>query len=178
MTVDRAMFHRLRSAFPTGVTIVTTLDSDGNPKGLTLQAFLFVSSEPPLVLVSLDATSRTLGLLHEQTGFVVNFLSAGRERLSNLFASKDEDKFASVQWRGSPVSKGAPILYADVVAYAECTVTRAITAGDHQLFLASVDGGEFIGGRPLMYFRRTYAAWPAADAVTPAPDAWDDYSNW
>lgn len=178
MTVDRAMFHRLRSSFPTGVTIVTTVDAHGTPKGLTLQAFLFVSSEPPLVLVSLDATSRTLELMREGSGFVVNFLSAGRESLSNLFASKEEHKFASVQWRASDVAKRAPILYADVVAYAECVVSREITAGDHLMFLASVEGGEFIGGRPLMYFRRTYASWPAPDAVTPAPDAWDDYSNW
>jgi len=174
------MFHRLRSAFPTGVTIVTTVDGDGTPKGLTLQAFLFVSSEPPLVLVSLDATSRTLGMLREHGSFVVNFLSAGRESLSTLFASKGEDKFASVQWRASEIAKGAPIMYADVVAYAECVISREIAAGDHQLFLASVDGGEFFGGRPLMYFRRTYAPWPAGEAITPtpAPDAWDDYGNW
>ena len=153
------MFHRLRSAFPTGVTVVTTVDRDGAPKGLTLQAFLFVSSEPPLVLVCLDATSRTLGLLREHGSFVVNFLSSGRESLSNLFASKEEDKFASVQWRGSGIAKGAPILFADVVAYAECVISREIAAGDHQIFLASVDGGEFIGGLPLMYFRRTYGTW-------------------
>jgi flavin reductase (DIM6/NTAB) family NADH-FMN oxidoreductase RutF len=180
MAVDRDTFRRLMSAFPTGVTVITTLDRADEPKGLTLQAFVAISSEPPLLLVSLDASSRTVAPLREHGAFVVNFLSEGREALSNRFASKDEDKFSGISWRTSDVAKRAPILFGDVVAYAECVITQEIPAGDHLLFLASVEGGEFLGGRPLMYFRRTYAPWPADKVVTatPAPDAWADYTDW
>jgi flavin reductase (DIM6/NTAB) family NADH-FMN oxidoreductase RutF len=180
MTVDRDTFRRLRSAFPTGVTVITTVAGDGEPRGLTLQAFVAVSTEPPLILVSLEANSRTLVAIRDHGAFVVNFLSEGREQLSNRFASKEEEKFAGVNWRASHVAKGSPILTADVVAYAECHVAREIDGGDHQLFLGMVVGGEFLGGRPLMYYRRTYAAWPEGKVIvpTPAPDAWRDYTDW
>lgn len=147
-------------SFPTGVVIVTTVDSSAAPKGLTTQSFISVSSEPPLLLVSVDKTSRTLPVLRSTKAFVVNFLAAGREGLSARFASKDEDKFAGVAWQPSPAAKGSPILLADSVAYAACLVSREIEAGDHWLFLAGVEECAVLAGAPLLYYRRTYAAWP------------------
>src|SRR5205814_5534417 len=117
------------------------------------------------LLISLDRTSRTLDALERHGAFVVNFLAAGRERLSNKFASKDEDKFTDVKWRPSSVARGAPVLAEDAVAYAECNITQKIAAGDHWLFLASVDGGEATDRTPLMYFRRTYSAWSSETVV-------------
>ena len=49
MPVDRDAFFQIMSAFPTGVAIVTTLDSDGVPRGLTTNAVTSVSAEPPIL---------------------------------------------------------------------------------------------------------------------------------
>src|SRR2546423_12988019 len=92
--VDRATFRELAGAFPTGVTIVTTVDERGVPRGLTTQAFIGLSTEPPLVLVSLDRTSRTLASIRRSGSFVVNVLKRGSEEVSTLFATKADDKFA------------------------------------------------------------------------------------
>jgi flavin reductase (DIM6/NTAB) family NADH-FMN oxidoreductase RutF len=180
MPLDRETFRRVMSAFPTGVTIVTTLGPDGEPRGLTMQAFLAVSTEPPLVVVSLDATSRTLDALERHGAFVVNFLAAGREYLSNRFASKAEDKFADVNWRPATPARGAPVLVDDIVAHTDCVVTQKIAAGDHRLFLAAVEDGETTDRTPLMYFRRAYSAWPREAAVTAprAPEEWPSYTDW
>ena len=158
--VDRAQFFAIMGAFPTGVTIVTTLDSDGQPKGLTSNAVCSVSAEPPLMLVCVDKHSNTLAALRERKHFVVNYLSSGRGELSNLFASKEPDEFAHVSWR--PAANGMPWLHTDSIAHAECTITQEIEAGDHYVFLGLVEGGHppAPGTRPLMYFRRTYATWP------------------
>ena len=147
-------------AFPTGVTIVTTVGDDGVPKGLTTQSFMSVSTAPPLLLVSLDNTSRTLRALLGSKAFVVNYLAADRGELATRFASKGEDKFSGVVSRPSAAAKGSPILAADSVAYAECLVTRTVEAGDHTLILASVEDGAVLAGTPLLYYRRTYAGWP------------------
>lgn len=157
--LDRAQFFAIMGAFPTGVTIVTTLDSDGQPKGLTSNAVCSVSAEPPLMLVCVDKHSNTLAPLRDRKRFVVNYLSAGRGELSNLFASKEPDKFAHVSWR--PAANGMPLLHTDSIAHAECTITQEIEAGDHYVFLAQVDGGHppAPGTHPLMYFRRTYGTW-------------------
>ena len=78
MPVDASAFRSLMGSFPTGIVIVTTLDEAGAAKGLTTQSFISVSTAPPLLLVSLDRTSRTLKALLASGAFVVNFLAADR----------------------------------------------------------------------------------------------------
>lgn len=160
MPVSRELFRAISGSFPTGVLIVATLDERGEPKGLTTQAYMGLSTEPPLVLISIDKTSRTLRALQPRRSFVINFLKTGAEDLATLFASKSEDKFADVRWEPAPAAEGAPILRAASLAYAACKVLEIHDAGDHILFVASVEAGEALGGTPLMYYKRTYAAWP------------------
>ena len=159
--VDRELYRAIASAFPTGVTVVTVIDAGGRPRGLTSQAFIALSTEPPLMLVSVDRTSRTLVVLQHARAFVINFLKAGAEELSTRFASKADDKFRDVPWVPSSLANGAPILRDHIVAFAECTVEEVHEVGDHVMFIGRVIGGQSSDGVPLMYYRRTYAAWPA-----------------
>ncbi len=160
MPVDRERFRSLAGSFPTGVTIITARAPDGTPRGLTTQSFIGLSTEPPLMLVSIDKTSRTLAALLGARGFVINFLKTGAEEVSTVFASKSDDKFAGVAWRPSDVADGAPILVDAVHAYAECLTDRTLEAGDHVVIIGRVEGGAVLGGTPLLYYRRTYAGWP------------------
>lgn len=164
--VDRELFRAIAGAFPTGVTVVTTIGPDGRPRGLTSQAFVALSTEPPLMLVSVDRSSRTLAALKETRTFVINFLKAGAEDLSTRFATKADDKFKDVPWVPSALAHGAPILRDHIVAFAECQVEEVHEVGDHFMFIGRVVGGQSSDGVPLMYYRRTYAAWPAE---SPAP---------
>jgi flavin reductase (DIM6/NTAB) family NADH-FMN oxidoreductase RutF len=169
MPVDRATYRDLAGAFPSGVAIVTTVDERGTPRGLTTQAFLGLSTEPPLVLVSLDRASRTLAALRRSGSFVVNVLRSGSEELSTRFATKADDKFDGVRWIPSTVAGGAPVLVDAATAFIECTVADVIEKGDHVMFIGSVESGRFVGGPPLLYYRRTYAAWPEETPAPPIP---------
>jgi flavin reductase (NADH) len=162
---DTAQFFAIMGAFPTGVTIITTLDADGQPRGLTSNAVCSVSADPPLLLVCVDRRSRTLTALVERGQFVVNFLVAERGDLSNRLASKEPDKFAGVSWR--PAGNSLPWLHADSLAHAECTIVQTIQAGDHVIVVGRVDDGQPPppGSAPLMYFRRGYGTWPSSDGV-------------
>ena len=164
--VERDLYRAIAGAFPTGVTIVTAIDAAGQPRGLTSQAFIALSTDPPLMLVSVDRTSRTLPALQHARAFVINFLRAGAEELSTRFASKADDKFKDVPWVPSSLANGAPILRDHIVAFAECTVEEVHEVGDHVMFIGRVVGGTSSDGVPLIYYRRTYAAWPAE---SPAP---------
>jgi len=167
MPVPRDIYRRLSGSFPTGVIVVTTRDPGGEPKGLTTQSFIGLSTEPPLMLVAIDKTARTLPALKHTGSFVLNFLKVGAEDVATRFASKADDKFAGIPWRPSSVAKGAPILHEHALAYAECTVVQEIESGDHWIFIGSVDGGADLGGTPLTYYRRIYAGWPED---RPAPE--------
>lgn len=172
MPVTRDLFRAISSSFPTGVVILATLDEHGEPKGLTSQAYIGLSTEPPLMLVSIDRTSRTLAALLKHRAFVINFLKTGAEDVATLFASKSEDKFRNLRWEPAPQAGGAPILRALSLAYAACRVTQMYEGGDHLMFVGSVEAGETFGGTPLMYYKRAYAAWPEerpAPAVEGSP---------
>lgn len=164
MPVELDLFRNLVGSFPTGVTVVTALDADGTPRGLTSNAFSSVSANPPLLLVCVDKRSQTLPALEHSGAFVVNFLKAGRDEISNRFASKDPDKFRDLAWDTSALAKGAPILKDDVIAYAECVTWQAIEAGDHWVYLGQIEGGAVLDDEaPLMYYRRQYAAWTGGE---------------
>jgi flavin reductase ActVB len=149
-------FFAIMSRFATGVAIVTTLDAGGEPKGLTSSAVCSVSASPPLLLVCVDRTSRTLPTLLERGEWVVNFLGADRHAISALFAGKGDDKFRHVRWR--PALNGMPWLYDDALSHAACRTVETIEAGDHIVFIGRVEAGEVTPGmeQPLVYYQRTY----------------------
>jgi flavin reductase (DIM6/NTAB) family NADH-FMN oxidoreductase RutF len=158
VAVLRDEFFAIMSAFPTGVAVVTTLDAEREPRGLTTNALCSVSAEPPLLLICVDRESRTLPALRHSGRFVVNFLAQHRDELARLFASKADDKFAGVDWE--PGLGGMPCLRADSLAYAECVVEQELEAGDHVIFTGLVVEGlapdpESV---PILYFRRSYSS--------------------
>ena len=170
MTIDRQSFFDVMASFPSGVAIVTTADEDGVPRGLTTTAVCSVSADPPTILVCVDLGSRTLAALRDRGSFVVNFMGEGRSELCLLFASKVEDKFASVSWRST--DSGLPLLHADVLAWAECATLHELEVGDHVLFVARVDDGGVQPelGPPLMYYRRSWGVWsPVHEPEEPDP---------
>jgi flavin reductase (DIM6/NTAB) family NADH-FMN oxidoreductase RutF len=164
--VDRETFIDIMASYPAGVAIVTTLDADGTPRGLTTTAVSSVSAEPPLLLVCVDRMSRTLPALRAGH-FVVNFLREGRAELARLFASKRDDKFENVAWRRS--ASGMPILEDDALAWAECVTVHELTPGDHFVLLGQIEEGAGAASdedAPLMYYRRSWGVWrPAPRAI-------------
>jgi len=162
MAVGREEFVSIMSAFPTGIAIVTTLDEGGRPRGLTTNAICAVSADPPMLLVCVDKTSRTLAALRHANRFVVNFMSDGRADLCALFASKAEDKFADVRWE--PGLGGVPCLTEDALAYAECLTEQELEAGDHLILIGLVESGTAPDPErvPILYFRRAYGSTPTA----------------
>ena len=161
MAIDGPEFRRLFGAVPTAVGVITTLDEDAVPRGMTCNAVCAVSLAPPLLLVCVDRGARTLPALCGTGAFVVNFLAAGRDDLSDRFAGKDEDKFRQVRWVPAAAAQGAPILLDDVIAYAECRLTQLVEAGDHWVLIAQVEAAAVYDRPPLVYHLRTYAPWPA-----------------
>jgi len=163
LPVDRDTFVEIMASYPAGVAIVTTLAADGEPRGLTTTAVSSVSADPPLLLVCVDLTSRTLPALRAGGRFVVNFLREGRAELARLFASKRDDKFELVAWRRS--ASGMPVLEDDALAWAECVTVQEFEPGDHVVLLARVEEGEGAAAdedAPLMYYRRSWGVWRPA----------------
>ncbi|WP_329352348.1 flavin reductase family protein [Streptomyces sp. NBC_01261] len=168
--VDTETFRAVMGALPTGVTVVTTLDSQGGPCGFTCSAACSVSQEPPLLLVCVNSRSKVLREILGTGALAVNVLRDSREWVSSHFASRAEDRFAEVAWEPTG-TLGLPWLADHTVAYAECRLHSAITAGDHTVVIGTIVGGAARQSHgPLMYWRREYAGWPTGPDLTLATE--------
>jgi flavin reductase (DIM6/NTAB) family NADH-FMN oxidoreductase RutF len=146
-------FRRVLGYFATGVTLVTTLDGDARPAGLTASAFTSVSLDPPLVLVCVDHKAQSFPAMVEAGRFAINILRVDQEPLSRRFASTRLDKFDGVPYVVS--SRGLPLIV-DALAHLECTTVSAHPEGDHTIFVGRVDAGDAAAGQPLLYYRGHY----------------------
>ncbi len=154
MPVERDDFFRLMGSFASGVTIITSRDEDGVPRGFTASAFCSLSLSPALCMVGVDLRTESLPAIRSSGGFVINILAAHQQELSQRFASKAADKFAGVTYREGPVT-GAPI-FDGALAWIECRVKEMLPGGDHLIVVGEIEGGEAHDGEPLVYFRSRY----------------------
>ncbi|HUC24729.1 MAG TPA: flavin reductase family protein [Streptosporangiaceae bacterium] len=154
-------FREMMSRFPTGVAVVTCLDLQGAPQGMTCTSLASVCLDPPTLLVSLRTASATSAAVAAGTGFAVNLLGGGAHDVAKLFSSPVRDKFADVCWRPSP--HGHPWLDEDAVAKADCSISQRATAGDHAIYFGEVvDLTLSAVASPLLYGMRAYGNWAAS----------------
>jgi len=151
--VDKDHFRRTCARFPSGVTILTMLDREGAPHGMTASSFTSVSLDPPLVLVCVDHRATVMEHLRGCEYFGINILSEEQHELSTRFARRNEDRFDGVAW--APGHEGVPLIRG-VLASFECDMHRVVDAGDHAILIGEVLHAEHHEGRPLVYFGSGY----------------------
>jgi len=143
--------------FATGVTIITTRDKGGTHFGLTANAFLSLSLNPPLVLISVDKSAQCYSCFDESRVFTVNFLSEDQEEISRRFATKGVEKFAGLEWREG--NNGAASLEG-VMAHIECKIVETHDGGDHTIIIGEIVSATASGERPLLFFKGKYQRLP------------------
>jgi 3-hydroxy-9,10-secoandrosta-1,3,5(10)-triene-9,17-dione monooxygenase reductase component len=152
----------------TGVSVVTARDGDGDA-GLTVNALLSVSLEPPSLLVSLSADADTLPVLKRSGRFGVSLLAADQQGVSERFARTlpRAEKFTGLLFHRGP--RGSALL-GGALAAVECRLASTIPAFDHVLVIGEVEFAELgADGPPLLYFRSGYGIADGAGAVRLPP---------
>src|ERR1700685_707586 len=112
---------------------------------MTANAFVAVSLDPPLILVSLDNRSNMHRILPQVRRFGISVLAEDQDALSNDFAGRPAAglNVRYVQRNGLPLIGGA-------VAYFLVDVVDIHPAGDHTLYISRVEHFEASEGRPLL----------------------------
>jgi 3-hydroxy-9,10-secoandrosta-1,3,5(10)-triene-9,17-dione monooxygenase reductase component len=144
--------------FATGVTVVTSVDSAGQPVGTTANAVSSLSLDPPLVLVCFDKTSATLAAVRGHGAFAINVLAAPQQHLSRNFARRGlAAVWDEVTHRPGP--HGCPRLEG-VLAALECSVEHYLPGGDHEIVVGRVHDVATHGedAAPLVFWRGGYAS--------------------
>jgi len=133
--IEPHVYKDVMASFPSGVTVVTTLDSDGELVGITASAFSALSLDPALVLFCPNYSSNTYPVLVQSKRFAIHLLSGEQQAHAYAFASKDKDKARQLPWTlsalGNPLLEGA-------TAIIECELWREYEGGDHAIIVGEV----------------------------------------
>jgi len=160
--IDPQDYRRTLGNYPTGVVIITGVDTEG-PVGLAIGSFASVSLDPPLVGFLPDKGSSSWPKIHESGSFCVNVLASDQLGVCRAFASRGGDKYQSIDWTPGPT--GSPVIDG-VVAWIDCTIERVDEAGDHWFVLGRVVEMQVprddVG--PLLFLRGAYGAFDALPA--------------
>jgi flavin reductase (DIM6/NTAB) family NADH-FMN oxidoreductase RutF len=149
-------YRRIVGHFATGVTVITTTN-DGWLHGMTANAFISVSLDPLLLLVSVDKKAHAHDELIKSGRFGVCVLGEDQEELSTLFAATAPPEEGQLRGAAFHLSdEGTPVLDGSI-AFIECAVRERYEGGDHTLFLAEVADGQVLSDAPpLIFYQAKY----------------------
>jgi 3-hydroxy-9,10-secoandrosta-1,3,5(10)-triene-9,17-dione monooxygenase reductase component len=152
-TIDPILFRNALGSFVTGVTVITTRDSDGKGVGLTANSFASVSLDPPLVLWSIGKTATCFNAFETASHFAIHILHSGQENISRHFATKNAEKFSEIKHE---IGAGNTPLLSDYSARFVCSVEHRYPGGDHIILVGRVVDYDNREKEPLVFYKGQY----------------------
>jgi flavin reductase len=150
--IDEHLFRRVMGSFATGVTVITASEGEG-VRGMTANAFMSGSLEPPLCIVSVAKRAHMHDLLLGAAHFGVSVLADHQEDLSDHFSGRPDAGVSVRLARLGPVlllTETCGRIAAEIVARHDC--------GDHTIFIGHILEMEAEDRAPLIYHAGRYAA--------------------
>ena len=148
-TSDTKFLRKTLGKYSTGVTVVTSIDNDRNPIGMTVNSFTSVSLQPALVLWCIDKKQPSYNSFMNAEGYAVNILSKEQNDICYKFASQLDNKFENVDWKIS--ENGFPLLK-NSLAWFDCKKWNYYSGGDHQILVGEVTSFDSTELEPLTYW--------------------------
>lgn len=162
--VDARSFRRVMGKFATGVTVIT-FTHEGQSTGMTANAFMSLSVDPPMVLVAVRDQARFASSIKPGDGFGISFLREEDEALSSHFGGRPQ----AGQKPDFRTLNDAPVLGGALVQLA-VRANAVHVGGDHLIYTADVLALEESDGRPLLFYSGSYKQLHALDPAT----CWSD----
>ncbi|KQY57737.1 flavin reductase [Nocardioides sp. Root151] len=141
------------SAFPSGVTLMTTTGPDGEPRGFAASSFCSLSLDPALVLVCLAKTAQCHDAFLQNDQWSIQIAGAAHIDLINRFSTKGVDKFGGGEFL--PDHRGVPVLL-DAAVLIECEAHERYDGGDHTILVARVIEVDLDDRPAVLYFQREF----------------------
>ena len=152
MAFDSKLQRQIMGRFATGVTLLTTR-FDEDISGMTANAVMSLSLQPPRIVVAVDKRNSMHKCLTQGKCFAVNVLQADQEEISRRFAASGPKDFSGLEL--TLAETGAPILV-DALAFVDCRLVEILPGGDHDMFIGEPVAGETRDGEPLIFYGGKY----------------------
>ncbi|RQR51332.1 flavin reductase [Burkholderia sp. Bp9140] len=150
LNLDVARFRAAMGKFATGVTIITFQHQQANA-GMTANAFLSLSIDPPMILVSARKQSRFARSVAVGEAFGVSILSEQQQALSRHFGGQPQDELTDPYQLVGDV-----IVIRDALVQISARVNAIHVGGDHLIYIADVEALSEGDGPPLLFHSGKY----------------------
>ena len=127
--------RRAFSCFATGVTVITGIDQNGKPVGITISSFNTVSLNPPLVLWSIGSQSDLCNTFRIGQKQLIHVLDVNQKDLALVFAKQLNKNSIQMEHQIEP---SGLMRLANCLAYFECETVAVHEGGDHHIIVARV----------------------------------------
>ncbi len=127
--------RRAFSCFATGVTVITGIDQNGKPVGITISSFNTVSLNPPLVLWSIGSQSDLCNSFRIGQKQLIHVLDVNQKDLALVFAKQLDKNNIQMEHQIKP---SGLMRLANCLAYFECETIAVHEGGDHHIIVARV----------------------------------------
>jgi len=127
--------RRAFSCFATGVTVITGIDQNGKPVGITISSFNTVSLNPPLVLWSIGSQSDLCNSFRIGQKQLIHVLDVNQKDLALVFAKQLNKNNIQMEHQIEP---SGLMRLANCLAYFECETVAVHEGGDHHIIVARV----------------------------------------
>lgn len=164
-----AWWRTVLGEYPTGVTAITSVGSDGEPVGMVVGTFTAVSEHPPLIGFLPAANSRTFAEIRRTGTFCANVLGYEHEELCRRFSARTEDRFDDEHWETTELGNRRLV---DAVAWFEGTISEVTEVGDHFFVVAEVADlgvGDGSAGLPLLFLKGRYGSFTVPSLTFDVP---------
>ena len=130
----------LTALFPVPVVLVTC--GDEKPNIIPIAWTGTVSSEPPMLSISLRHSRYSRGLIAQTGEFVVNIPTVDMLEVSDycgMVSGRDVDKFAVTKLTPLPAVNVRAPLIKECPVNIECTLAQTVTLGSYDLFIGKIE---------------------------------------
>ena len=142
--------------FATGVTVITTHESDGTrAHGITANGVASISLEPPLTMVAIGLERNSLPLILKNQRFGISVLTTGQRETANHFTVHHKIR-KTLQPPTTETLGKSPVISGSLVSM-DCRVVKTVSAGDHMIFLAEIEHIKIGDGHPLIFYQSHFA---------------------
>lgn len=143
-------FLKAWGSYPTGVSVVTSIEPDGSVHGMAANGINSVSLDPLLVLVSVGHNRNSYPLIKQAGRFAINILSGEQRDIASHYASPAERRSADFAVDFTFTESGSAFINGSVASM-DCRTVHEHAEGDHTIFIGAVERIDFNDGEALAY---------------------------
>ncbi|MEC7881187.1 MAG: flavin reductase family protein [Chloroflexota bacterium] len=139
---------------PTGVSVLTTLENNGDLHGITINSFFSLSIKKPSILVSISKSAVSHDLIANNGRFGLSVLNSDQREYADFFSRNNKEKLPD-KFKLIPMNDGIYVIKNSLIQFS-CELHSMNSVFDHTLFAANITKVNSNDSSPLVWHKSNF----------------------